>query len=139
MSPVNTDVIRKRIALLEKNIGLLEEYTRIPEDQLLGDPTLYGAAVHYMMESIEIVVDIGNHILAEKFSVVAGSYADVIKKLGVHGVVPKAFADDNEAMPKFRNKVVHLYDEVSGEEVYKNLQKAPEILRQFAEYFFEYA
>lgn len=138
MSPVNKDVVHKRLSLLEKNIKLLEEYTHIPEDRLLGDPTLYGAARFYLIEAIEIIVDIGNHILAEEFSLTPGTYADVIRKLGQQGVVPKKFAEENENMPKFRNKVIHLYDEVRGEDVYENLQKAPGILRRFAEYFFEH-
>jgi len=41
-------------------------------------------------------------------------------------------------MARFRNKLVHIYEEVSLDEVYQNLQKAPDIFREFAKYFQEF-
>jgi uncharacterized protein YutE (UPF0331/DUF86 family) len=87
---------------------------------------------------VEIIVDIGNHILSEVFHSSAGTYKDVIFKLGDAGIIPKDFANDNLKMADFRNLIIHGYASVDLDQVYQNIQKAPDIFRQFAKYYVEF-
>ena len=63
------------------------------------------------------------------------AYKDVLLELGSQKIIPLDFATDNATMADFRNMLIHAYPAISLEEVYDNLQKAPDIFRQFARYF----
>lgn len=91
-----------------------------------------------MVLAVEIVVDIGNHILAEAFHMKTEDYAGVIEGLGKAGVIPKKFAKENVDMARFRNLLIHDYIKVDLKQVYQNLQKAPDIFRKFAKYYLEF-
>lgn len=138
MSPVDQRSIAKKLLLLDRNIGLLKKYQKVSKKRFLDDLTLNGAALHYLVESIEIIIDIGNHILSEEFAITAENYADVIRKLGRARVISKEFAAENEEMAKFRNKIIHFYTEVDMNEVHANLQKAPFIFQKFAKYYLRF-
>lgn len=138
MSPIDKRNIAKKLSLLDRNIGLLKKYQKVSRKRFIEDLTLNGAALHYLVESIEIIIDIGNHILSEEFAVTAENYADVIQQLGRAGVIPKKFADENEEMAKFRNKIIHIYAEINMKEVYEHLQKAPSIFQKFANHLLKF-
>jgi len=135
MSPIEHETIQKKLVRLERNIGILKTYIPIEQQVFEEDYTILGATLHYLVESIEIIVDIGNHILAEEFSESADTYANVIRKLGTHGIVSNQFAMDNEAMVRFRNRVIHVYDDIDLKEVHCYLKKAPDVFQEFARQF----
>lgn len=85
--------------------------------------------------ALKWVIDLGNHLLSEVFQVKADSYAAVITKLGETGIIPEVFAAENADMAKFRNLLIHEYGDVDLGKVYEYLSKAPDVFRQFAQYF----
>lgn len=135
MSPADKMLMERKIARLERNITLLEKYHRTPFEDFEKDLTIQGAALHYLVESIEIILDIGNHILAEEFKTNPESYTDIISNLGVHKIVPAKFARENANMAKFRNRIVHVYEEINLKEVYALLEKAPDVFRNFSRHY----
>lgn len=137
MSP-NKTIVKKKLALLERNISFLQAYAKMPKSVFVEDFTVSGAALHYMVESIEIIVDIGMHILSEDFNEQANSYIDAILQLGQKKIVPKKFADDNQTMARFRNRIIHVYGDVDLRLVYDFLKDSPKIFKKFAVYYLKY-
>lgn len=138
MSPVNKQTIQDKLLRLRESIKVLEELKDEPKNIFLNDPKINGAAMFNLIISIEIIVDIGNHILSEVFQKPASTYKDVIVFLGEAEVLPKEFAEENKDMADFRNKLIHDYDRVELEKVYEYLQKAPDTLNEFAKYFINF-
>jgi uncharacterized protein YutE (UPF0331/DUF86 family) len=138
MSPINREVIDKKFERLKEVIGKLEKVNNFSKEDFLSDFFVNDTAVRNLILGIEIVTDIGNHILAEVFQKSAKSYKDVILELGKTGVVPDEFAKVNSAMADFRNLAIHAYDDLEIEKIYDYSQKAPEIFGKFAKYFFEF-
>lgn len=138
MSPVNRKSVDEKFKKLEESIKMLEVYKKISESDFLKDNTINGATIHYLVLSIEIVVDLGNHILSEIFQDHASAYEEVILKLGELKVIPEDFSTDNANMAKFRNLLIHEYIKVDMKRVYEYLQRAPNIFRKFAEYYFDF-
>lgn len=134
MSPIDHETIQTKLLRLEKNITFLDGYCAISQVDFLNDHTIQGAVLHYLVESIEIIVDIGNHLLAQQGESSA-TYRDVILYLGKHNIIPTEFAQAHADMAQFRNLVVHVYDTIDLEEVYKTLQEAVPTFTKFAEYF----
>lgn len=135
---INKRTIKEKLEKLEETIKWLEKYRKLSREDFLIDFTVNAAAMHYMVLGIEIVVDIGNHILHELYQAHPKEYKEVIRMLGEYEVVPRTFAQDNVGMASFRNLIIHQYGKVDMKKVYKNLQKAPDIFRQFAKYYLEF-
>lgn len=134
MSPIEKETVASKLKRLERNINFLEEYSRLPYEAFLQDHTIQGAAMHYMVESIEIIIDIGNHVLVD-VGETTQTYKDVILKLGEQNIIPPEFAQQNLDMTGFRNLIIHAYSVIDMTKVYEQLQKTPKIFTQFSEYF----
>jgi uncharacterized protein YutE (UPF0331/DUF86 family) len=64
------------------------------------------------------MIDIANHVIAREGLGVPRAYADSMEILIRDGVLPTDHRDSLVAMVRFRNRVVHLYDEVDAEEIW---------------------
>lgn len=83
----------------------------------------FDAAKYNLITAIEAMIDICNHLISrEKYELPATS-SDSIKILVKHQILAKTDEPTFIAMVKFRNKAVHLYDQINDEEVYKILQE----------------
>ena len=138
MSPLNKETIHEKLFKLQESIKILEELRAEGHDPFFADQKTQDSATLNLFISIEIITDIGNHIITEVFQKQAKNYAEIIKLLGTVGAIPEVFAQENKDMTKFRNLVAHDYEKITPEGVYENLQKAPDIFRAFAKYFIEF-
>ena len=130
--------IGQRLELLKGVIVKLRECGKSSKKEFIEDFKISDSAIRNLILGSEIVTDIGNHILAEAFQAHPKEYSEVIILLGDTGVIDKKFATENANMAKFRNLLVHEYIKIDLDKVYDYLQKAPEILAEFARYFVEF-
>jgi uncharacterized protein YutE (UPF0331/DUF86 family) len=72
---------------------------------------------------IETCVDIANHIVSHRAMRVPTSYADTFSVLFENNVIDLELFSIMEKMAKFRNVVVHQYEEVDSEIVIVILKK----------------
>lgn len=135
MTAVNTRVIAEKLLRLDHLIRELEDIRRIPREQFLNDNRLQAATERYFILAIEIITDIGNHLLVEKKGVAGASYEDIIRQLGTQELIPLEVSQRNEGMAKFRNLLVHVYEVIDANLVYEYLKKAPDEFRAFAQAF----
>jgi len=138
MSPLNKKTIYEKLFRLQEYTKVLEELRSEGRAVFFADRKTQDSATLNLFTAIEMITDIGNHIITEVFQKQAKTYAEIIQLLGENGVIPETFAKENEDMTKFRNLVAHDYDKMTPEGIYENLQKAPDIFRQFAKYFVEF-
>lgn len=135
---IDEESIKRKLKKLEEVVAKLEECKRASKEDFMTDFRISDSAMHNLVTGIEIIVDIGNHILTEVFQVAADEYAKIIEKLGETKIVPKDFAEANIEMARFRNLIIHAYEKIDLNLVYQNLQKAPDIFRKFAKYYLEF-
>lgn len=138
MSPLNKKSVKKKLELLDEVVEKLEEIKPIGKDKFVSDFYIHDTAIRNLVLGIEIIVDVGNHILSETFHSSAKTYKDVIIDLGKGEVIPKDFAGENAEMTDFRNLIIHAYGNLDIKKVYQNLQIAPDVFRQFAKYFVKF-
>lgn len=72
-----------------------------------------------LRRSLEALLDIGRHILAKGYGVPASTYKDVATLLAEQGVLNEVEEKLLRQMAGYRNRLVHLYHEVSAEELYQ--------------------
>lgn len=138
MSPLNAQSIHEKLFKLQESVKILEELRAEGREAFFANRKNHDVATLNLFISIELITDIGNHIITEVFQKQAKNYKEIIALLGETGVVSSVFAKENEDMTKFRNLVAHDYGKLTPEGVYENLQKAPDIFRQFAKRFVEF-
>lgn len=130
---LDRQVIEKKLQKLQEIINKLEECKKVPKKDFLDDYIISDFAMYNLIIGIEVIIDIGHHILTEVFQKSPDEYRSVIKMLGEVGIISNEFANENEKMAGFRNLLVHEYERVDMDLVYQQLQKATDVFRVFAE------
>lgn len=119
-----TDFILNKETILKRINGIQEEINQMKKS---GDADFseyeksdrYKIAEYHLHRALEGVFNIGAHILSRIPGGKADEYKQVAQNLGKFNIVPKDFADNNLAkMAKYRNRLVHLYAQVTARETY---------------------
>ncbi len=122
MVPVDPDRLRNPIQHVRERLRRLRGIRDRGRKAFLEDEILQDAAVRSLQAAIEALLDIANHVVSREGMGTPTRYREAIDLLVEHGVLPSAHADRFRAMVAFRNRVVHLYDEVDAEEVHDILE-----------------
>jgi uncharacterized protein YutE (UPF0331/DUF86 family) len=101
----------------------LEDYRRDWKSQRIVERTL--------QIMIECCADIANHVISDDGLRAPKSYADCFLVLQEHGVVSELLGPRLVQMAKFRNVVVHQYDEVDAEIVVSILRTHLDVFTDF--------
>jgi uncharacterized protein YutE (UPF0331/DUF86 family) len=111
-------VVADKVALIRR---MLDGVRSLPLDSLqafVADPRMVAAGDSYLRRALEAVLDLSRHVLAKGFGRAPAEYAEVARQLGQVGVVEAPLADRLELMARYRNRMVHFYDEISNEELF---------------------
>ena len=135
---IDKKTIEEKLNKLQEAADHLDKYKGESEEDFLIDFTVNAAAMHYIVLGVEIIVDIGNHLLSEVYRTHPNEYREVLEALGEYDIVPENFAKENADMARFRNLIIHAYGKIDMKQVYQNLQKSPDVFRKFAECFVEF-
>lgn len=139
MTLLQEESIQDKLFRLKTHGDFIEDiYKNRSDENILKDSTLYYALEHMLQISIQIVLDIGAHILADEFHDNPNSYAEIVIALGKHGIVSEQFAKEQGEMAKFRNKLVHDYDTIDMEKVVSYGRVAPGIFRIFGQAYVDF-
>lgn len=119
---------------LDKALQILQQSSKIPFGELIGNDVLLSAVERNFQVAIECILDIGNHLIAEKGFESPEDSEDIIRILGEEGVIPQAFAEQTKGIAGFRNILVHEYTGVDYQILYSYLVHRLNDLREFAGY-----
>ncbi len=109
---IDKNLILRKISELEEYILNLREVEDITIEKLLEDWKIQRAIERVLQISIEICVDIANHIISSMGWRVPISYSDTFKVLKENKVISDELFIVMERMVKFRNIIVHNYDRI---------------------------
>lgn len=129
---LNKLLIEQRLALIVNYLHELEKLAEISREDFLDDKTKTGAAESYLRRSLEAIFDIGRHILAKTGSLdLAMEYKAIARGLAQNGIVENELGQKLVEMAGYRNRLVHLYNEVTDEELYCILAEDLSDIRSF--------
>lgn len=115
-------VLAKRLHKLREYVRLLNILRSEPKERFVSEPFVYGNAERYLQLAIQTVLDIGNHILADRKLKEPGEYRDVIRLLGDHGFIEKDLATRLLPLVGLRNILVHEYMDIDRGRLYESIQ-----------------
>ena len=126
-----TDEIIGKLRELERYIQQLKEFQSYSYYEIESSLEKTWAIEYGLQASIQIVLDVGNQILASIGVNQLEDYTDILDKLGQCNILPPHFVAQTRGMAGFRKILVHRYDEVDLATVYEVLQSR---LGDFTEY-----
>jgi len=128
---VDAERASARMRRFEELVDQLEEIRRKGEEAYLADPGLRAMAERWLSLAIQICIDLGTQVLAERSGPTPSDYAEVFKTLGEEGLIESGLANRLAEAAKQRNLLVHLYLDIDDRKVFDSLSHLDD-LRQFA-------
>lgn len=117
MGPVDRSLVLRKISEIENYQKQIAEFSGITVEDYKKDWKVQRIVERTLQMLIETCVDIADHIISEAGMSLPTSYADTFKVLFENNVVDSGLFTSLEKMAKFRNIIVHQYEEVDGEVV----------------------
>lgn len=116
----STDVSEKAAFVREA----LDELAEIPQgtlEEFLTDRRNLPSTLHWLQTAIQALLDIGLIVVSSRGLPAPRTSLDVLDRLEESGELPKGSAARFRPIVGFRNRVVHLYDRIDAEIVYRVL------------------
>ncbi len=128
---LNKLLIKQRLSMIDDFCRELELLQKMPEDQFLEIRNI-AAAESFLRRSLEAIFDVGRHILAKSGHLdLAGEYKSIAQGLAKQNIITEQMADTLFKMAGYRNRLVHLYHQVTNEELHFIVQNNIADLREF--------
>ena len=116
---IKEKVIAERASWIEEMLRGIAALPLESYAQFIGDPRNVAAADSYVRRALEALMDLGRHILAKGLGRAASEYREVPRQLHAAGVLDEATSSRMSDMAGYRNRLVHVYDEVTPRELYE--------------------
>ena len=123
-------VIQRKLALLDKHLlHLQSEFKDVDFESFKNDWVIQRMTERVLQVMIEIVVDIAERIIALNNAGPAATAVEAMEKLVELGVIKSAQGYSD--MVRFRNLIVHQYEEIDPEILFSIVNKKLDTFRQF--------
>jgi uncharacterized protein YutE (UPF0331/DUF86 family) len=132
---VDRELLKRRLDRLEEYLSILERLRSYSYEEFVANPERYGSAERFLQLSIELLNDLGNHVIADERLGAVESAADVPRLLAKHRILSDDLADRWVRMIGFRNVLVHEYLDIDREIVHENLKERLGDFRELSQAF----
>jgi uncharacterized protein YutE (UPF0331/DUF86 family) len=126
-------VVADRLFLLERMLQQVRSLPLTARDQFFSDGRNVLAAESCLRRSLEILLDLGRHILAKGFARGVSEYKEIAAGLEQEGVLEQPDAAMLRTLAGYRNRMVHFYHEVADDELFVLCSERLGDLEQVAE------
>lgn len=110
-------IVADRVQWVETMLARIRELPVEDAGLFFADPRNALACESCLRRALEAMLDLGRHILAKRFGVAVEEYKEIGPALAERQVITEANARLFRIMAGYRNRMVHFYHEVSGEEI----------------------
>jgi uncharacterized protein YutE (UPF0331/DUF86 family) len=134
---IDKELVIDRLSRIREYLKHLKEIGSLSKADYLSDYKNYGSAARTLQVAIEACLDIGHHIISRKELRRPKDYKDIFIILGDEKILPIEFSRSIVKMAQYRNRLVHLYWEVTPDEIYDILQGPVNDLYTFSKHVME--
>ncbi len=120
---VNQDIIKAKISHIENNLQRLREKQNVSLDELKRNVDEQDIILHNLQLSIQGCIDIVSHIISDEGWAIPGTVGGLFDILTKHKIISEELNERLKKMIGFRNVIVHEYETVDLEKVYKILNE----------------
>ncbi|WP_315115407.1 type VII toxin-antitoxin system HepT family RNase toxin [uncultured Clostridium sp.] len=135
---VKREVVLSRINKLNEYINILNSVRNYNKEEYIKDPFIYGSAERFLHLSIECILDIGNHVIADMKYRKPENNKDIFFVLYENKIINEELKNNLCNMAGFRNILVHDYLKLDRGLVYDIINNNLNDLKTFVEIVIEY-
>jgi len=134
---VTPEQLQAKLALLASTVERLRQMESSSLDAFRDDDRNVDAALRRLQVAIQILIDVGSHLVALRGLGAPEGSQDLLDRLEEAGDLPPGSARRFGRIFAFRNRIVHLYDRVDDEVVFdivvNHLENLDELARLYLE------
>jgi len=130
---VDRTLLLRKISELERYRDQVREFSSITISDYKADWKTQRIVERTLQMMIETCVDIAGHIISDRGMRTPSSYADTFRVLAENSVADLELLAAMERMAKFRNVVVHQYEDVDAEIVIAILRSHLDDFRRYVD------
>ncbi|MDZ7750219.1 MAG: DUF86 domain-containing protein [Gammaproteobacteria bacterium] len=135
---VRPEVIRRRLERLSQDLQVLERLARYDLDEFMDEPEHYGSAERFLQLSLEALLDMGSHVIADEGLGMVNQSRDIPRLLCENGYIDAGLETRWIRMIGFRNLLVHDYLEIDRKRVHAILREGLDDLRTLQRVFAQF-
>jgi uncharacterized protein YutE (UPF0331/DUF86 family) len=110
VSPVEKEVIRRKLSVIVENLKTLEPINKMSKEEYIKDVYKRKATERLLQELIEAAVDINTHIIVQTSNTAPNDYYESFIKAGELKIISADLAEKLAPLAGLRNRLVHEYD-----------------------------
>jgi uncharacterized protein YutE (UPF0331/DUF86 family) len=114
--------VRALLDRLRDEVSHLRRLGQVPVPDLLGDPDALAAVKYRFVVAIEVCIDVGQHVISSEGFRAPADFADVFAVLKEGGLLSPELVLALQEMARFRNLLVHGYQQVDDARVVEILR-----------------
>lgn len=116
-------MVLRKLSAIDEYLKQIGEFSGVSVDEYKSDWKSQRIVERTLQMLIETCADIANHIISDRNMRIPTSYSDTFRVLLENDAIDENLFAVMEKMAKFRNIVVHQYEEVDAEIVIMILRK----------------
>lgn len=116
---VDKEVVLRRLSHLEENLNYLQGVKKYNKKEFSTNKDIYLRYERALHLSIEAVIDLGNHLIADQRLRTPDSNRDIFKVLADNSITNDELSENLIKMAGFRNILVHDYLKLDRELEYE--------------------
>ncbi len=138
MSEIEPLRVLNKLDLMTDYLERLKRFESITLEVFLGDRDVQLVVERLLQLIIQVAIDINRYLLKQLEIEQPDSNFDLFIEVGKQGIITRELAGMLAESGSFRNRLVHLYDEIDPARVHQAIQKAlqnyPTYQRQITSY-----
>ncbi len=131
MSPIEKEILRRKISVIVENLNALELIRDMTREQYADDIYKRKATERLLQELIEAAIDINTHIIVQTSNIVPDDYYESFIKLGELKIITTELAEKLAPSAGLRNRLVHEYDLIEHSMVLEAVKIAEEVYPEY--------
>lgn len=131
MTALDKEILAERFSAVERHLKRVKECLPSSESEFIPSSSASDSVILHLWQAIQLVIDTA---LSACVSFKLGSpvsYADAFLKLGDNKFLDKELSVRLSHAAGFRNRIVHAYEELDMQKIYKIAQTGPDDLKAF--------
>ncbi len=119
ISNLNISRVLELLRYLEGCLSELKPFSKMTKEEFLSEKKNPPFVESYLRRSLEVIFDIGRHILSKTYGFKEIEYKAIAKELGKKEILTQELSNELYKMAGYRNRLVHFYREITPEELYE--------------------
>lgn len=131
MTPVETEIIRRKLAIIIENLKALEPIQGMGREDYIEDLYKRKATERLLQELIEAAIDINTHIIVQTCHTAPDDYYESFIKAGELKIISGDLAQRLAPSAGLRNRLVHEYDQIEHSMILEAVGTADNLYSQY--------